>query len=85
MSLHLIIPDPLAKGLEARAEAEGSTAEQVALSVIERELKSSSYLGDFLAPVRKAYEETGMTEDESFDFLEAEKHALRRECRAAQE
>ena len=84
MSLQLIIPDPLAKGLEARAAAEGVTAEQVALAAIERELTSSSHLDELLAPVHKAYEETGMTEEESFDFLEAEKHAMRQERRAAQ-
>ena len=85
MSLHLIIPDPLAKSLEVRAAAEGVSAEKVALTAIERELTSSSLLEKLLVPVHKAYEETGMTEDESFDFLEAEKHALRTERRAAQE
>ncbi len=82
MSLHLVIPDPLAKGLEARAAASGVTAEDVAISAIKRELASPS-LDEVLAPARKAYEESGMSEDESFEFLEAEKHAMREERRAA--
>ncbi len=84
MSLHLVIPDPLAKGLEARAAASGVTVEEVAIAAIERELSSQSSLDDLLSPVRKAFEESGMSEDESFDFLEAEKHAMRTERRAAQ-
>lgn len=81
MSLHIIIPDQLAKGLEERAITAGISAEQLALAAIERELATSP-LDELLAPIRKAYEESGMTEDESFDFLEAEKHAMRRERRA---
>ena len=83
MSLHLVIPDPLAKGLEARAAAAGITPEEVALSAIKRELASASF-DELLAPVRKAYEDSAISEDESFDFLEAEKHAMREERRAAQ-
>ena len=49
MSLHLVIPDPLAKGLEARAAASGVSAEEVALSAIKRELASPS-LDEVLAP-----------------------------------
>lgn len=84
MSLHLIIPDPLAKGLEERAAVAGVTAEAVALAAIQRELASSSSLEELLAPVRKAYEASGLSEDESFELLEAEKHALRRERPAPQ-
>jgi hypothetical protein len=82
MSLHLVIPDPLAKGLEARAAASGITAEEVALTAIKRELASAG-LEELLAPVRKAYEDSGISEDESFEFLESEKHAMREERRAA--
>ncbi len=83
MSLHLVIPDPLAKGLEARAAASGVTPEEVALTAIKRELATSS-LDETLRPVRKAYEESGVSEDESLEFLESEKHAMRQERRAAQ-
>ena len=82
MSLHLVIPDPLAEGLEARAAASGVTAEDVAISAIKRELASPS-LDEVLAPARKAYKESGISEDESFEFLEAEKHAMCEERRAA--
>lgn len=82
MSLHLVIPDPLAEGLAARAAAAGVSAEEIALTAIQRELAAPS-LDEVLASVRKAYEDSGMSEDESFDFLEAEKHAMRKERRSA--
>ena len=82
MSLHLVIPDPLAASLEARAAASGVTAEEVALKAIKRELATSS-LDEMLAPVRKAYEDSGISEDESLEFLEGEKHAMRKERRNA--
>lgn len=82
MSLHLFIPDPIAKGLEARAAASGTTPEEVALTAIKRELAGAT-LDEILAPARKAFVESGLTEDESLEFLEAEKHAMRAERRAA--
>jgi hypothetical protein len=82
MSLQLTIPDPLAEELEARAAAIGTSASQIALAAIQRELAAGPTLEELLAPVRKAYEDSGMSEDESFDFLEAEKHAMRAERRA---
>ena len=85
MSLQLTIPDSLAKGLEERAAVVGASPEQVALSAIERELSAMPSLDDLLAPVRKAFIDSGMTEEESFDFLEAEKHAMRQARRAKQQ
>lgn len=79
MSLRFTVPEHLARSLELRAAAVRSSPEQVALAAIERELSSQPSLDEVLAPVRKAYAESGMTEDESMDLLEAEKHALRRE------
>jgi hypothetical protein len=84
MSLHLTIPDPLAKGLEARAAVVGVSAEQIALAAIERDLAAVASLEALLVPVRKAYDDSGMSEDESFEFLEAEKHAMRLDRRARQ-
>lgn len=81
MSLRLLIPDAIAQGLEARAAASGSTPEEVALTAIKRELAGAT-LDEILAPARKAFAESGLTEDESLEFLEAEKHARRTERRA---
>lgn len=83
MSLHVVIPDPLATTLQERAAQVGVSAEEVALAAIQREFAPSMTLEQLLAPIREAYQESGLTEDESLDFLEAEKHALRRERRAA--
>lgn len=81
MSLHLLIPDTIARGLEARAAAAGTTPEEVALAAIRRDLAGAT-LDEILAPARKAFAESGFTEDESLEFLEAEKHAMRAERRA---
>jgi hypothetical protein len=85
MSILLEIPDCLAGELQRVAKSRGRSAEEVALAAIQRELAAGPTLEELLAPVRKAYEDSGMSEDESFDFLEAEKHAMRAERRALQQ
>jgi hypothetical protein len=81
MSLNLLIPDPIAKCLEARAAASGTTPEELALAAIKRDLAGAT-LDEILTPARNAFAESGLTENESLEFLESEKHAMRAERRA---
>ena len=83
MTLSVTIPDDLAVRLESVAKATDKTPEQVALAAIERDLTSLAHLDEILAPVRSAFEASGLTEDELTELLEVEKHAMRRERRAA--
>lgn len=78
MSLILEIPDDLAIELTQQASATGVRPEQVALAALRRSLAAEKRLNDLLAPIRQAFEQSGMTEDEAVEVFEAEKHAMRR-------
>jgi predicted transcriptional regulator len=81
MSLHIELPDDLVAKLQERAAAMGTAPEMVAISAIKRQLHADELLEISLAPVRQAFAESGMTEDEAVELFEAEKHAMRRERR----
>jgi predicted transcriptional regulator len=81
MTLHVTLSDKAAEQLASLATATSRTPEQVAAAVIEKELDDWNRLEETLAPVRAAFEASGMTEEELTDLLEAEKHAMRRERR----
>ncbi len=81
MSLMIEVPDDLAAQLQERAAAIGSIPEKVAIIAIEQQLRANDLLEKSLAPVRQAFRESGMTEDEAVELFEAEKHAMRRERR----
>jgi hypothetical protein len=79
--LQIPLPADTEAELRERANAQGQDVSSYAAALLEQALRATS-VDEMLASVRAAYEESGMTEDESFDFLEAEKHAMRRERRA---
>lgn len=81
--MHVRIPDEIAEQLETVAKTTGRTPEQVLVSAVRRELLETTKLTEALAPVRQAFKASGLTEDEAVELFEAEKHALRRERRAA--
>jgi predicted transcriptional regulator len=81
MSLVIEVPDDLAAQLQERAAATGTAPEKVAISAIQRQLHADDLLEQSLAPIRQAFAESGMTEDEAVELFEAEKHAMRRERR----
>lgn len=84
MTLHVTLTDDVAERLAAAAKATSGTPEQFAAAAIERNLAAWERAEQSLAPVRAAFEASGMTEDELSDLLEAEKHAMRRELRGAE-
>ncbi len=81
MDVH--IPDDLAAELLERAKAIGDDPEQVAIRAIQKSLTAEQSLAELLAPVRKAFQDSGMTEDEAVELFETEKHAIRKQRRAA--
>ena len=83
MTLSLTIPDELAEELARTAEAVGKTPQELAVSAIRRNLLATARLNETLAPVREAFQKSGLSEDEAVELFEAEKHALRRERAAA--
>lgn len=76
--MFLEIPDDVAKQLQERAIALGAPPEQVAIGAIRKSLAREGLLAERLGPIREAFRQSGMTEDEAVDCFEAEKHAMRR-------
>lgn len=83
MTLSVTLSDKVAEHLASLAKATSRTPEQVAADMIERNL-AWQCAEESLAPVRAAFEASGMTEDELSDLIDAEIHAMRRERRAAE-
>jgi hypothetical protein len=78
MSLIVEIPDDLAIELQQQAAERGTPPEQVAINALRHSLAVEKRLNEALAPIREAFEQSGMTEDEAVELFEAEKHAMRR-------
>lgn len=78
MSMHVEIPDDVAKLVEKHAAETGAAPDVVAIRAIRRTLLSDEMLTETLRPIREAFARSGMTEDELGDLLETEKHAMRR-------
>ena len=72
------IPDDLAEQLERKAAEAGTDPNQVAVEAIKRTLALDERFERLRAPVVKAFEESGMSDDDLAELLEAEKHAMRR-------
>ena len=88
MTLNVTLSDDVAERLVAAAKATAGTPEQFAAAAIERNLaawEAWERAEKSLAPVRAAFEASGMSEDEANELFEAEKQAWRAERRAAGE
>jgi hypothetical protein len=83
MSLQIEIPEPLAEKVEQAAQRQGRTATDVVLDAVAERLDPLARLDQLMAPVYQRIQELGISEDEAVEDFEAEKHALRRERRAA--
>ncbi len=84
MTIHVDIPEPLAGKVAKAAQAEGKTPEDVILEAVARRVDPLTRLNTALAPIRAAFQESGLSEDEAVELFEAEKHAMRRERAAAE-
>jgi hypothetical protein len=79
MTIHVAIPDPLAAKVARAAKTQGKSPEDVVLEAVAERVDPLSRLNLLLTPVRQAFEESRLTEDEAVDLFEAEKHAMRAE------
>jgi hypothetical protein len=84
MTIHVEIPEPLAEKVTRAAQSQGKSAETVVLEAVASQLDPLVRLNTALAPIRQAFQESGLTEDEAVELFEAEKHAMRRERAAAE-
>lgn len=78
MSMHVEIPDDVAQLVQKKAAETGTAPEQVAIRAIRTTLLNDEKLSESLRPIREAFDQSGMTEDEAVELFETEKHSLRR-------
>ncbi len=83
MVLSISIPPETEAKLKARAEAAGEDLPAYITRLVTQAVESPT-IEQLSGPIAKAFADSGMTEDELVDFLEAEKHAMRAERRAGQ-
>ncbi len=67
--------------LKTKAAAAGVDVRTYAARHFELMAASPKSLKEISGPIGEAFSKSGMSEDELFDFLEAEKHAMRAERR----
>lgn len=79
MDVH--IPDDVASELEKKAQSLGTTPSEIVVQAVRKTLSTDDRLTRLLAPMREAFAEAEMNEDELTQLLEEEKHAMRAERR----
>lgn len=75
------IPPEMAEALDERARHNGKSVEEYVRALIETDLLASRSFDEILAPVRKGFADSGMSEEELTDFIESEVKAYRAEKR----
>ena len=83
MSIHVEIPGPLAEKVAQAAKFQDKSAEAVVLEADPTKLDPLARLDEVLAPIREAFQVSGLTEDEAVEDFERVKHEMRRERQAA--
>lgn len=84
MSIHVEFPESLAEKVARAAKSQGKSAETVVLEAVASQLDPLGRLNAALAPIRAAFQESGLSEDGAVELFEAEKRAMRRERAAAE-
>lgn len=81
MTLEIPLSPQAQATLLKHAGETGLPAEALAARLLERSLARLPDLPEISGPIQDAFRDSGMTEAELSRLLEAEKHALRLECR----
>lgn len=79
MVLSVEISAEAEKTLRAKAAAAGVDVEAYVAKQIERLAQGGASLREISGPASEAFEASGMSEESLADFLEEEKHAMRKE------
>lgn len=81
MKLVVIISEEAERALRTRAKSEGLDESTLASRLLERTVLGGPDLRAISGEIYEAFEQSGMTEEQLADVLEAEKHAMRAERR----
>lgn len=80
MEITFTIPDEIAKQLFTRANKEGKDVSTFMAKVAEREAKKPT-LDELLAPVRRQFAESGLSEEDLTNIVREERRAIQKEKR----
>jgi hypothetical protein len=70
MILIVTVPDAIANRLRTCAERSGTSPESLAVNLLDRCMEPTKSIDEVLAPIREAFAECNMTDDELCNFFE---------------
>jgi Asp-tRNA(Asn)/Glu-tRNA(Gln) amidotransferase C subunit len=76
MTLTIQVPKNIGAVLEEKAKNQGKDVAEYVENLIEKDIDRRKTLDEILAPVRKDFAESGMTEDELDELIESERQAM---------
>jgi len=76
MTLTIQVPKNIGVVLEEKARNQGKDVAAYVENLIEKDIDCRKTLDEILAPVRKDFAESGMTEDELDELIESERQAM---------
>ena len=76
MTLTIQVPKNIGVVLEEKARNQGKDVAAYVENLIEKDIDHRKTLDEILAPVRKNFAESGMTEDELDELIESERQAM---------
>lgn len=76
MTLTIQVPKNIGAVLEEKARNQGKDVAEYVENLIEKDIDRRKTLDEILAPLRKDFAESGMTEDELDELIESERQAM---------
>ncbi len=75
MEITITVPEEVERALEQRAAASGQDVKELVEDIVKEQALRPT-LDEILAPVRKEFAESGMTENELDELIRAERRAM---------
>ncbi len=76
MTLTIQVPHNIGAILEKKAKNQGKDVVQYVETLIEKDIDERKTLDEILAPIRKNFAESGMSEDDLDELIESERQAM---------
>ena len=76
VTLTIHVPKNIGAMLEEKAKSSGKDVAEYVESLIEKDIDRPKTLDEILAPIRKNFAESGMTEEDLDELIETERQAM---------
>jgi hypothetical protein len=76
MTLTIQVPQNIGAILEQKAKNQGKDVVQYVETLIEKDIDERKTLDEILAPIRKNFADSGMSEDDLDELIESERQAI---------